>query len=678
MSPGENNHEKDRAAERITKLRQLIDEYRYEYHVNNRSIMSEAAADSLKHELSELEAQYPDLVTSDSPTQRVAGQPLPEFESAQHRWPMLSLNDVFDAEELHAWEDRIKKLLSHEEVSYFVDLKMDGLACSLVYEDGVLQRAVTRGDGQTGEDVTANARTIESVPLKLRDEDGTNLSSGYTEIRGEIVMYDRDFEKLNQKRRQDNLEAYANSRNLAAGTMRQLDPELVAARPLKFHAYELLREDVSELPTNESVYEALEDVGFIVNSQAELFQNLEGVKRFADDWEEKRNSLPFRTDGLVIKVNDRAQYEQLGFVGKAPRGAIAYKFPAEQATTEIKDIVISIGRTGAATPVAVFDPVALAGTTVQHASLHNEDEIRRLDVRIGDTVIIYKAGDIIPKVEKVLTELRPPDAVPFDFWATLRSQYPDLKFERSTGEAVIRVKGASSSLLLKRALMHFASRGAMDIEGLGEKNAAALVEAGLVEDLADIYNLEREQLIQLDRFAETSADKLIKSIEETREPRLSKFIYALGIRHVGEQTAIDLAEYFGSINGLRQATLEELEQVEGIGTVVAESIKAWFGDEDNLKLLDKFERLGVEPVHRPAQTGNKLADKTFVLTGTFSDRSRSQASEAIRSLGGKVTSSVTSQTDYLVVGDNPGDNKLKQANQHGTEVIDENGLKGII
>lgn len=677
MALQSNQNEKDKAKARIVKLRQLIDEYRHEYHVNDRSIMSEAAADSLKHELTELEERYPDLVTMDSPTQRVAGTPLPQFSSVAHRWPMLSLNDVFDASELESWQQRVEKLLPGEKTTYFIDLKMDGLACSLVYEYGLLVRAVTRGDGKNGEDVTQNARTINSVPLRLREDASRHLLQGYTEVRGEIVMYKADFEQLNRVRAVEGQALFANPRNLAAGTMRQLDATLVAARPLQFHAYDLLREDMDDVPTSAASYEYLRELGFNVNTQAQPASNIAALLEFAEQWQEKRLDLPFHTDGLVIKVNDREQFDRLGVVGKAPRGAVAYKYPAEQATTVVKDIVISIGRTGAATPVAVFDPVVVAGTTVQHASLHNADEIARKDVRIGDTVIIYKAGDIIPQVERVLPELRPNGTKAFDFSAALARQHPDLEFERPSGEVVTRVKGATGPLLLKRALRHFASKGALDIDGLGEKNAIALVDAGLIQDLADVYTLDKEKLLELERFAEISAEKLVQAVNRAKRPALHRFIYALGIRHVGAQTAIDLANHFGSLERLSQATLDDLSAVDGVGQVVAESIVGWFGDADNLSMLEKFKQLNVEPV-QALTAGGSLEGKTFVITGSLGEMSREEAAERIRALGGKVTASVSAQTSYLVAGEKPGSSKVKQAEDHGTEQIDEQGLLELL
>jgi DNA ligase (NAD+) len=520
-------------------------------------------------------------------------------------------------------------------------------------------------------------RTIKNVPLRLRVADGfEKFLKGRTEIRGESVMLKKDFAALNARQEAVGKPVFANPRNLAAGTIRQLDPRLVAERPLTFIAYDLLRDDPSEVPTNMFAYEALSALGIRRNKEATVFSDLNAVMRFVDEWDAKRHELPFNTDGLVIKVNNRAQFTELGVVGKQSRAAVAYKYAAEQATTVVKDIVISIGRTGAATPVAVFDPVLVAGTTVQHASLHNADEIARLDVRIGDTVVIFKAGDIIPQVESVVVELRPKTARAFDFAAALAFQYPELTFVRPEGEVVYRVKGATGPLLLKRALEHFASRAALDIDTLGEKNVEALVDAELVGDLADIFTLKKEQVLALDRFAEISAAKLIDAIAEKKTPSLERFIYGLGIRHVGTQTAIDLANVFPSVEALQHATIDQLQNVEGIGEVVAESILAWFADPDNEQLLKKFADLGVRPQYQK-KTG-PLIGKSFVITGTLESMGRDEAAEQIRSLGGTFQSAVGKDTDYLVAGGKVGESKLAKARQYGTEIIDETTLKKLL
>lgn len=664
-------NDKQAAQERIEKLRELINEYRYHYHVLDESTMSEAAADSLKHELTQLEEQYPDLITSDSPTQRVAGAALEGFTKVTHRIPMISLQDVFSRDEVEAWVKRAEKLMPNAKLEYFSDVKMDGLACSLIYEDGLLIQAVTRGDSRVGEDVTQNVRTIENVPLRLRHAEKFDfLRKGRTEIRGEIIIRKDEFAKLNAAQLAAGKPAFANPRNLAAGTIRQLDPKLVASRPLEFHGYDLLRIDAPEsIPTHAYAYEAMHALGITRNAVARTFSSLDDVMKYVKEWEDKRHTLSYNTDGFVIKINDRSVYDALGTVGKTPRGAVAFKYAAEEATTIVKDIVISIGRTGAATPVAVFNPVQLAGTTVQHASLHNADEIARLDVRRGDTVIIFKAGDIIPQVLRVLTELRPKGTEPFDYPAELARQYPELEFERPEGEVVYRVKGANSDLILKRSLEHFASKGALDIDTLGEKNVVALVDAGFVHDLADIYHITKDDLLSLDRFAEISAQKLITAIADKKVPPLERFIYGLGIRHVGIQTAIDLASRFGSLENLAHATIDELQSVDGVGVVVAESIAAWFADEENLALLDKFAAAGTHP-HYEAKTG-KLAGMSFVVTGTLETMGRDEAAERIRSLGGIFQSAVAKDTTYLVAGGKVGGSKLKKAEAYGTKILNE-------
>jgi DNA ligase (NAD+) len=665
---------------RIEELKALLNKYSYEYHALDKPSVSDAVYDGLFTELKQLEAKSPELITPDSPTQRVGSELLESFKKVQHSGRMLSLNDVFDKEEVEAWVKRIDKLLPGRKHEYFADIKMDGLACALVYKDGILTQAITRGDSFVGEDVTANIRTITSVPLRLfasDDEKSKRLLRGRTEVRGEIIIYKKDFEKLNQERVAEGQPAYANPRNLAAGTIRQLDTKLVAARPLRFRAYDLIREDESEVPTHLDAYKLLRSIGIVANDQAAVFDSLGGVMKFVEQWDEKRQKLPFITDGLVIKVNDRKLYKELGIVGKQPRGAVAYKYAAEEATTVVRDIVISIGRTGAATPVGVFDPVSIAGTTVQHASLHNADEIERKDIRVGDTVVIYKAGDIIPQVEKVILELRPKTAVKFEYEKELARQYPELQFERPSGEAVYRVKGVTGPILLKKGLEHFASKGALDIDGMGEKNVSALVDAGLVHDLADIYTLTKDQILGLERFAELSAENLISAIADKKTIPLARFIYGLGIRHVGEQTSIDLSERYKLLNMLSNSTLDDLRAVNGVGEIVAESILAWFADPDNEKLLKKFEDLGVKQTFKSVAKG-KLSGKSFVITGTLEHMSRDLAADKIRSLGGTFQTSVAKGTTYLVMGQKAGQSKADKARALGTEVINESELQKIL
>lgn len=662
------------AQERVLRLRKLIDDYRYHYHVLDQSTMSEAAADSLKHELSQLEEQYPDLVTPDSPTQRVAGAPLAKFSRAKHSSRMLSLNDVFDMDELTAWQTRLSRLIDNPaQYGYFMDIKMDGFACALIYQDGQLVEAITRGDGFVGEDVTTNVRTIESVPLTLRSTKDTDVFlQGRTEVRGEIVMYKKDFEVLNAARQKAGLPLFANPRNTAAGTVRQLDPKLVMERPLKFHAYDLRREVQSQVPTHSDAYELLRQLGFQANKVAKTVHDLSAVKRFADTWEAARQDLPFNTDGLVVKINDRAIYERLGVVGKAPRAAVAYKYPAEQSTTVVKDIFVSIGRTGAATPVAMLEPVVVAGSTVQMATLHNEGEVKRKDIRIGDTVIIHKAGDIIPEVIEPLVTLRTGAEKPF----IMPVHCPECETtltKTKADDAVWRCPNVACPARSQRHIEHFASKGALDIEGLGEKNVVALLAAGLIADQADIYGLTVEQLLKLDRFADVSATKLITAISAKKQPPLARFLFGLGIRHVGVQTAIDLANHFHTLEALSQATIDQLSSVEGVGEVVAEAVVAWFEEPANKELLQKFAGHGVTPQEVQKTTG-PLDGKRFVVTGTLQTMGRDQAAERIRALGGTFQSSIGKDTDYLVVGANVGASKLAKADKLGTKQIDEEAL----
>ncbi|MBQ1540339.1 NAD-dependent DNA ligase LigA [Candidatus Saccharibacteria bacterium] len=653
---------KSEAEARILKLRELINDYRYHYHVLDESIMSEAAADSLKHELSELEAEFPELITPDSPTQRVAGKPLDKFTKVKHEKRMISLADVFSREEVLDWISRNEKLVPGGKIKeFFTDIKMDGLACALKYKDGILVQAVTRGDGLIGEDVTLNVKTIENIPLKIDINEA--------EVRGEIIIFKKDFERLQEEQRRKGEPEFANPRNLAAGSIRQLDPKVAAARPLRFIAYDLVKPN---LPTHKEAYEMLRSLGFQTSGEDRVFRDTEKKELFEyiDKLDDYRKGLPFNTDGMVIKINDRKVYDDLGIVGKTPRAAVAYKFPAEEATTVVKDIVISIGRTGAATPVAIFDPVVVAGTTVQHASLHNADEIARLDVRIGDTVIIYKAGDIIPQVKEVLLMLRPDGTKPFNYEEALKKQYPELKFVRPEGEVVYRVAGESSDLILKRAIEYYASKPALNIEGLGEKNVEALVDAGMVKSVADLYQLNEINVSKLERFGEISAHNLVTAIEASKNAPLNKFITALGIRHVGGQTAVSLARKFGSLDKLMIATKEDLLEIPDIGEVVAESILAYFADEENVKLLEEMRELGAWPAEESGAS-LPLSGKFYIVTGTLAAMGREEAEDKLRALGATVTSSVTKNTTALIVGEKPGKTKTDKADKLGIPRMNE-------
>ena len=634
------------AEKRIELLKKQIEEYRYNYHVLDKSIMSEAAADSLKHELSELEELYPDLLTPDSPTQRVAGKVAAGFKSVRHIERMLSINDIFSFEELSKWFERLRKIEPTIEDEFYIDLKMDGLAASLVYINGQFSQAVTRGDGFVGEDVTDNVKTIESIPLKL-NESSVNQAflSGRTEIRGEVILLKSDFEKINEERKKDGLPLYANPRNLAAGTLRQLDPAITASRPLRFVAYDIIAQSNNLLETNSEVYKTLDEFGFITNKESKLVTGLEATKKIIDEFEKIKNDLTFNIDGVVIKLNNRTVFKRLGVVGKAPRAVAAFKFSAEESTTIIKDIIISIGRTGSANPIAVFKPTKLAGSTIQHATLHNADEIQKKDIRIGDTVIIYKAGEIIPQVKEVLKQLRPKDTKPFNMEKALSLQFPEIEFERKPGEAAYRMKKVEGKLILKKNLIHFASKPALDINTLGEKNVNLLVDSGLVNDIADIYLLKRDDLVRLDRFGEVSADKLLAAIESAKHPMLDRFIFGLGIRHIGSKTASDLARQYKDFQVFSKAGYEELVELEGIGQIVAESVVSWFLSDNNLDLIKKMDAVGVRPQFQVLEQ-TTISGLSFVITGTLKEFSREKAFDLVRSRGGIVSNSVGRQTTY--------------------------------
>lgn len=660
------------AGKRAEQLREQLRQYAYEYYVIDEPSVEDAVYDSLIRELKSIEEQHPELVSADSPTQRLYSEPLEKFEKVRHSVPMISLNDVFSVEDVEAWVKRMDKLLPKRTHEFFCDTKKDGLACAIVYEDGVFTRAITRGDTQIGEDVTQNVRTIKNVPLRLR-ANATNKQflKGRTEVRGEIVMFKKDFETLNKSREKQGLPIFANPRNLSAGTIRQLDPKLVAARPLQFIGYDVLRADDIEVPTNMFAYETMTDIGITRSPEAAVFKTLKDVMIYVQAWDKKREKLAYNIDGIVIKVNDRSAYKKLGVVGKNPRGAVAYKYPAEQATTRVKDIFVSIGRTGAATPVAMLEPVVVAGSTVQMATLHNEGEVHRKDVRVGDTAVIQKAGDIIPEVVEPILNLRPKSARKF----VMPVHCPECEtklVKQKADEAVWRCPNKQCPARVQNQIQHFASKGALDIEGLGEKNVVALLEAQLISDAADLYTLDKNDVQKLERFAEVSAAKLVQAVSEKKTPPLHRFIFGLGIRHVGAQTAVDLANYFGSLAKLSSAKIDELAVVEGVGEVVAESIVAWFEDPENQTLLDKFAKNGVKP--QTAKTGGKLQGKSFVITGSLESMQREEAGEKIRALGGTFQSSVGKDTDYLVVGKNVGASKLTKAKKLGTKVISESEL----
>lgn len=661
--------------QRVDKLRLQIDDYRYRYHVLDDPMITDEIYDSLSRELRKLEAEFPEILTSDSPTQRVGGKPLSKFVSVPHSRRMLSLNDAFDSEEVNSWITRISKLLPGQRLDYHVDLKMDGLACALIYENGRLIRGLTRGDGQVGEDVTQNVRTINSIPLTLRKDKSVDPKyyQGIIEIRGEILLYKKDFEAINEQREKDGLPKFMNPRNTAAGTVRQLDPALVAARPLRFHAWGVIAQDIK---TKVDEFALASKLGFIVNKQSRRLESFGEIIDMAKEWDSKRAKLPFNTDGLVITVNQKNQFDQLGTVGKAPRGAIAYKYPPEQATTKVKDIFVSVGRTGAATPVAMLEPVIIAGSLVQMATMHNAGEVKRKDIRIGDTVAVHKAGDIIPEVMEPMIKMR--DGNEKEFVMPENCPECDSKLIKAQEkDAIWRCPNIKCPARLSNHLRHFASKSALDIEGLGEKNVELLLTQNLVNNAADFYKLRVEQLLKLERFADISANKLVTAIAEKKQPDLHRFIYGLGIRHVGTQTAVDLANTYQQFDKMKNATIEELRKVEGIGEVVAESIVAWFEDPQNQKLLEDFKAVGVQPKQIHIKKSH-ITGKKFVVTGSLQSMSRDQAAEKVRSLGGVFQSSTGKDTDYLVTGSNVGSSKLEKARKFGTKIITEDEFSKML
>lgn len=664
------------AAQRAAKLRELLNQYRHEYYVADSPTVDDGVYDSLNVELRELEAAHPHLQTLDSPTQRVGAAPLQRFDAVPHQTPMLSLNDVFSTEEVEAWERRLKKLDPKLDGSYYAEIKMDGLAASVIYQDGQLVQGLTRGDGRVGEDVTVNLRTIEQIPLRLRHHPKTPASvyKGRFEVRGEVLMYKAQFERLNKQREHDGLPLFANPRNTAAGTIRQLDPRMVAERRLSFHVYAVIHDDPA-LVTHADEHDLAARLGFTVESHSQVVKGAAEVAAFLNKWEDARLELPYNTDGVVITVQDRAVYQQLGVVGKAPRAAVAYKFPAEQATTKLKDIQVSIGRTGAATPFAVLEPVLIAGSTVGMATLHNASEVARKDVRIGDTVIVQKAGDIIPEVVKSLPELRTGKERRF----VMPTHCPvcGQALVKADDEAVWRCVNFDCPALVRGRIVHFASKVALDIDGIGEKSVDALLDAGLIKDAADLFTLDAAKVAELDRFADISSGKMVASIAARKQPPLDRFIFGLGIRHVGSQTARDLAEYFASIDGLLQATPQQLQAVPGIGAVVATSVGDWITDPVHQAFVAKLRANGVDPQATQRRSG-PLSGQSFVITGTLNGMSRDEAAEKLEALGGTVQSSVTKATNYLVVGEDPGGSKLTKAEKLQTPQLTEPELLKLI
>lgn len=652
---------KTEAAQRIRRLRTEIDTYRYQYHVLNALEISEAALDALKHELYTLEQQHPDLITPDSPTQRVAGEPSPGFKKVTHREPMLSIEDAFSFEEVEEWLGRMKKLEPRGHFDFYAELKMDGLAVSLVYEDGVFVQGSTRGDGRVGEDVTQNLRTIEAIPLTLRKK-----IPGRVEIRGEAYMTKSQLEKLNKKLKKVGEPELANPRNAAAGSIRQLDAKIAAERHLSFFGYALIAE--LGTTTHEHAHKMIAELGVPTNPHNRHCTGLDEVRDFFDEIAKKRDKLDYWIDGVVVNVNDDRLFERLGVVGKTPRAMLAWKFPAEQGTTIVRDIIVSVGRTGALTPVAVMDPVHLAGTTVTHASLHNEDEIGRLGLKIGDTVIVEKAGDVIPKVIQVLPKLRTGKEKAFHM--PKKCPICGSPVSRKAGEVATVCSNPNCFAQELARILHFVGRTGADIRGLGDKVAEQLLQQGLAREPGDLYELTVEDLLGLEGFADVSSKKLHDEIQAHRSMPLDRFINGLGIRHVGEETARDLAHTFGSFERFRHASLEDLMNVEGIGDVVAESVVAFFKDHREAKRADHLLR-HVTPAHvSTRKTSGPFTGTSWVLTGSMEAMSRDEAKEKIRELGGDVSESVSKKTTYVVAGENPG-SKRDKAEKLGVTILDE-------
>ncbi len=676
--------DKAAAKERIAKLKELINHHRYQYHVLDKQEISDAALDSLKKELFDLEQQFPELITPDSPTQRVGGQPLKEFVKVRHETRMISLNDAFSEQDMRDWYERllnhlesIRYQLSTPNLSFYADLKMDGLAVELVYENGVLIQGSTRGDGEFGEDITQNLKTIDSIPLKLQPI-SSQLSSKII-VRGEAFLTTKEFERINKEQEKKGEKPYANPRNLVAGSIRQLDPKVAASRKLDFHAYFLRASDI-QYKTKEGEYQALRQLGFKTAAEGKLVNTLEEVFAFHQQINKKRSKIPYQIDGIVVSINDNILAEAAGVIGKTPRAAIAYKFPAEEKTTIVEDIMVQVGRTGALTPVAVLTPVEVGGVIVKHSTLHNADEIERLGLKIGDTVVVSRAGDVIPKIIKVFPELRPknartfvmPEVCPYDGSKVVRDG------------VIYRCPNPQCGARHREQLYHFVGRGAFNIEGLGPKIIDRLLDEGLIDDAADIFDLEAKEVEVLERFGAKSAQNLVQEIASKKTISLAKFIYSLGIVHVGEETALLLAKTFSahSIDEFmqkgKQITLEQLQEIPDIGPKVSQSIYDWFEEKRNLALLEKLSLAGItiETV-QVGMKSSKLAGLSFVLTGTLTSMSRDEAKQKIRDLGGDISESVSKKTSYVVAGEAAGSKKDK-AEQLGVKILDEKAFLDFI
>lgn len=663
------------ARKQVAELLTQIAQHDHEYYVLDAPLISDSTYDGIYRQLVSLETQFPELISPDSPTQRVGGVASDIFNSIEHRQAMLSLNNVFEANELLAFDKRIREALGVDAVEYAVEPKFDGLAITLTYENGLFVQGATRGDGYTGENVTHNLRTIRAIPTRLATENPPEL----LEVRGEVLMFKQDFERLNIAQEKAEAKLFANPRNAAAGSLRQLDPEITATRPLSFFAYGLGEaKGVPKLESHAEAMDYLESLRFPVCDLRATVAGYDGLQAFYDDIGKKREGLAFDIDGVVYKVNAFTQQNELGFVSRAPRWAVAHKFPAEEAITTVEDITVQVGRTGAITPVARLEPVFVGGVTVTNATLHNEDEMLRKDIRIGDTVIVRRAGDVIPEVVSVLLEKRPKNAKQFN----MPSLCPecDSHIERPEGEAIARCTGGLfCPAQRKQAISHFASRRAMDIEGLGSKLVDQLVETQLLKSVSDIYKLEVADLADLERMAQKSAHNAIDAINKSKNTTLARFIYALGIRNVGEATAKDLGQHFGGLERLLAATVEDLLAVNDVGPIVAESILQFFAEAHNTETINAMIEMGVNwPEHDGKQESTGvLLGKTLVLTGTLPTMSRDEAKVLIEAAGGKVSGSVSKKTHYVVAGAEAG-SKLEKAISLGVTVLDEVGLNAIL
>ncbi len=663
------------APQQIEKLREEIRRHEELYYVLDNPQISDAEYDALLEKLQKLEQEHPDQITPDSPTQRVGGRPAEGFSEVVHRRPMLSLDNSYNIDELRAFDQRCQRLADGRSLEYVAELKIDGLSLSLHYENEILMRGVTRGDGRIGEDVTQNARTIRSVPLKLRLQKKNAISN--LEVRGEVFIPRKVFERTNAEREEQGESRFANPRNAAAGTIRQLDSRIVATRKLNMFAYDLLAGERKPFPTHWESLNWLEGAGFKVSPERKLCRSIVEVIECAGAIESKRDDLDYEIDGLVVKVNSSALQEEFGTTNKAPRWAIAYKYAARQATTKVVSIVVQVGRTGALTPVANLEPVSLAGTTVSRATLHNPDEVKRLGIRIGDWVLIEKGGDVIPKVLKVIVEKRTGNEKVFRM--PRKCPVCGGEISRPEGEVVSRCVAADCPAQLMGRLLHFASRRAMRIEGLGESLVDQLVGSGKVRDAGDLYSLTLEDVASLERMAKKSASNLLEQIEASKHRDLANLIYALGLRHVGDRTATTLARQFGSLEALGKASVEELDDVPEIGLTVAQSVHDWFEDEGNIELCKRLEAAGVRSKMEASSepTDESLAGKLFVLTGTLAAYTRDEARAAIERRGGRVTSSVSKKTDYVIAGEEAG-SKLDKATELGVAVIDEAAFKKLL